>query len=207
MNFEQAYEAIVNKMPQGFDDEIEGVILKRQLRKIPNESLIDIVESVLTSSGWTDLSVVKRVIDDFLRTITNPLRDIAKTEASKIYQKLEACFTTYDNKRYEDSSVDIKTFMFMNFKSVDSGEPFFKQKEIEVLGAMYKEVAIDDGATAFERFYQIARFLNNNILYDSLENIIYGRLLFKTLPQALPKPQDTPAIFKKLADMKRLSHK
>lgn len=204
MNYEQAYKAIIKKMPQNFDDEIEGVIIERKLKQVMPDDLLEIVEAILSSEGWTDFATVKRVIDEYIKRNVNTLNNVAKQESSKIYEKMTACFGVFDRLRVEKSA-DIKSFRFTNFLKPESKERLFADKELEVIGDAYKELKTVEDHTAFECLYNIATFLDNRAIYRAFEESILKRMKMRYFPTALQAPKANNSIFERLADQKRLA--
>ena len=203
MTYEQAYKAIIKKMPQNFDDEIEGAIIERNLKQVMSDDLLDIVETILSSDGWTDFATVKRVIDDYKKRNVDQLETVAKQEASKLYQKITACFDLYDKKRLEGDV--ISNYRFTLFQKPDTKEKFFAEKELEIIGEAYKELKTVATHTAFECLYNIATYLDNRSIYQAFERAILQKMKVRYFPTALNAPKANNSIFDKLANQKRLA--
>ncbi len=203
MTYEQAYKAIIKKMPQNFDDEIEGAIIERNLKQVMSDDLLDIVETILSSDGWTDFATVKRVIDEYKKRNVDQLETVAKQEASKLYQKITACFDVYDKKRLEGDV--ISNYRFTLFQKSDTKEKFFAEKELEIIGEAYKELKTVATHTAFECLYNIATYLDNRSIYQAFERAILQKMKVRYFPTALNAPKANNSIFDKLANQKRLA--
>jgi len=205
MNYEQAYKAIIKKMPQNFDDDVEGVIIERKLKQVMSEDLLDIVEAILSNSGWTDFATVKRVIDNYVKKGIDELDTVAKQESNKIYQKMTACFEVYDRLRIEKSA-DIKSFRFTHYLRPETKERLFADKELEIIGEAYKALKTVESHTAFECLYNIVNFLDNRAIYREFEQAILNKMKMRYFPTALQAPKATNSIFDKLANkQKRLA--